>query len=121
MTTLLVALVAIGSLAAADVTGRWTFDMTDFSGHPRTFDCTFRQEGTKLTGECGGESERVRITGTVKESKVDFQHQTGRNNEITAHYSGELNEAGTTLKGKWRVMNPDSGKEMSADFTAVRR
>ena len=33
----------------------------------------------------------------------------------------QLDRAATTLKGKWRVVNPDDGKEMSDDFTAVRR
>ena len=120
MTTPLLAVMFV-ALAAADMTGVWTFDGNDFSGHPRSFDCTFKQEGTKLTGVCGEEEARpVNITGTVKGRKVAFQHQTGKKNEITAHYSGDLNEAATTLKGKWRVVNPDTGNMMSDDFTAVR-
>jgi hypothetical protein len=122
MTTLLLAVMMVANLVAADMTGTWTFNMNDFSGHPRSFDCTFKQEGTKLTGVCGEEEPRpVKITGTVKGSKVNFQHQTGKKNESTAHYSGDLSEAATTLKGKWRVVNPDDGKEMSDDFTAFRR
>jgi len=121
MTTLLRAVMVVANLVAADLTGAWTFKMNDFSGHPRSFDCTFKQEGTELTGECGDEGQRAKITGTVKGSKVNLQHQTGKKNEITAHYSGDLNEAATTLKGKWRVVNPDDGKEMSDAFTAVRR
>ena len=121
MTTPLLALMIVVNLVAADMTGVWTFNMNDFSGHPRSFDCTFKQQGTQLSGECGEPDEGVRITGTVKGSKVEFQHQTGKKNEITAHYSGDLDEAGRTLKGKWRVVNPDDGKEMSDDFTAVKR
>ena len=72
---------------------------------------------------CAAEEEPrpVKITGTVKDRKVNFQHQTGKKNEITAHYSGDLDEAATTLKGKWRVVNPDDGKPMSDDFTATKR
>jgi hypothetical protein len=121
MTTPLLALMIVVNLAAADMTGVRTFNMNDFSGYPRTFDCTFKQQGAELTGECGEPHEAVKITGTVKGSKVNFQYQTGKKNEITAHYSGDLDEAGRTLKGKWRVVNPDDGKEMSDDFTAVRR
>ena len=96
--------------------------MNDFSGYPTTFDCTFKQTGTELTGKCGrDEGDAVKITGTVTGSKVDFQYQTGRRNEITAHYSGNLDEAATTLKGKWRVSDPDSGKEMTDDFSAAKR
>src|SRR3954466_11831051 len=122
MTTLLFALMIVGNVAAPDVTGVWTFKMNDFSGYPTTYDCTLKQEGTELTGKCGHDGhDAVKITGTVKGSKVSFQYQTGRKNEITAHYSGDLDEAATTLKGKWRVVNPDNGKEMSDDFTAVKR
>jgi hypothetical protein len=121
MTTSLLTLMMFVTIVAADVTGTWTFEMTDFSGHPRSFDCTFRQEGTKLTGACGEEGQTVRITGTVEGRAVTFQHQTGKQNEITAHYSGDLNEAATTLRGKWRVVDPESGKPMSNDFTAAKR
>ena len=121
MTTPLLTVMMFLNIVAADLTGTWTFEMNDFSGHPRSFDCTFRQEGTNLTGVCGEEGQTVKITGTVEGRKVNFQHQTGKQNEITAHYSGDLNEAATTLKGKWRVVNPDDGKPMSDDFTAAKR
>jgi hypothetical protein len=122
MTTPLLTVMMFVNLAAADMTGAWTFDMNDFSGHPTTFGCTFKQEGTKLTGVCAeGEPRPVKITGTVKGREVNFQYQTGKKDEITARFSGDLNEAATTLKGKWRVVNPDDGKMMSDDFTAVRR
>jgi hypothetical protein len=119
MTTPIVTVLMFVNMAAVDMTGAWTFKMNDFSGHPRTLDCTFTQQDTKLTGVCG--EERVKITGTVEGRIVNFQHQTGKKNEITAHYSGELDEAARTLKGKWRVVNPDDGKMMSDDFTAVRQ
>ncbi len=122
MMTPLVTVMIFVNLVAADMTGAWKFDMNDFSGQPRTFDCTFKHEATKLTGVCGeGEPRPVKITGSVKDRKVNFQYQTGKKDEITAYYSGDLNEAATTLKGKWRVVNPDDGKTMSDDFSAVRR
>jgi hypothetical protein len=119
MTSPLLTVMMFMNMVAADMTGTWTSNMNDFSGHPRSFDCTFTQQDTKLTGVCG--EEGVKITGTVERRKVDFQHQTGKKNEITAHYSGELDEAATTLKGTWRVPNPDGGKMLSDDFTAVKR
>jgi hypothetical protein len=122
MTILLIGLTIVVNVLAGDMTGVWTFNMNDFSGHPTEYDCTFKQEGTELTGKCGhDEHDAVKITGTVKGSKVNFQYQTGRKNEITAHYAGDLDRAATTLKGKWRVVNPEDGKEMSDDFTAVKR
>jgi hypothetical protein len=123
MTTPLLTVMMFVTLAAADMTGAWTFDMNDFSGHPKGFGCTFKQEGAELTGVCGEgeEGPSVKITGTVRGREVNFQFQTGKKGEITARFSGDLNEAATTLKGKWRVVNPDDGKMMSDDFTAVRR
>jgi hypothetical protein len=120
MRTPLLALMIVFTIDAADMTGVWTFTMNDFSGHPRTFDCTFKQDAAELTGVCGDDGEAVRITGTVKGNKVEFQHQTGRKNEITARYAGDLDEPASTLKGKWRLTNPDDGKEMSDAFTAVK-
>jgi hypothetical protein len=117
----LFALLLTWSLAGvADMSGIWTLKMTDFSGHPLTLDCTFKQDGTKLNGSCGDAA--VKMTGTVKGRKVALQHQTGLKNEITAHYAGELNEAGTSVKGKWTVPDPvERGKTKSGDFTFVRR
>jgi hypothetical protein len=120
--TAIATVVMFAHLAAADITGAWTVEMNDFSGNPTTFDCTFTQEGTKLTGVCAeGQPRPVKITGTVKDRQVDFQHQTGKNDDITAYYSGDLNDAARTLRGKWRVVNPDNGKTMTDVFTAVRR
>jgi hypothetical protein len=122
MMTLLLAVVTVVNLVAADMTGVWTFNMNDFSGYPTSFDCTFKQEGTKLNGVCAEDQPRpVNPTGTVQDRKVNLQYRTGKKDEITAHFSGDLNQAATTLKGKWRVVNPDTGKMMSDDFTAVRR
>jgi hypothetical protein len=122
MMTLLFALMIVGNVAPSDMTGVWTFKMNDFSGNATNYDCTFKQAGIELTGTCGhDEHDTVKISGTVKGSKVSFQYQTGRKNEVTAHYSGDLDKAATTLKGKWRVVHPGTGKEMSDVFTAVKR
>ena len=45
----------IVGLLAADISGAWklTFEK-DLSGHPASHDCTFQQQGEKLTVTCDG-------------------------------------------------------------------
>jgi hypothetical protein len=113
------ALAFVLSLAATDLTGTWTLKYErDFSGHPASHDCTVQQHGEKLSGLCGGEAK---ITGRVKNGKVTFEHQTGRNNEITAHYSAVLNKDGTAMKGTWQYLNPTDKKSRRGEFTLTRQ
>ena len=88
--------------AAVDVTGAWTLELDpDFGGNRGTTqDCTFKQEGRRLTGSCGGHAA---IAGEVNRRKVTFKVKTGRQNEFTATFTGNLNEPATTIKGKWRL------------------
>jgi len=106
-------------LAAANLTGTWTLKYEkDFSGHPASRECTVHQDGEKLSGTCGGEA---RITGRVRNGKVTFEHQTGRNNEITVHYSAVLNKDGTAMRGAWQYLNPTDKKPRRGEFTLTRR
>jgi opacity protein-like surface antigen len=99
MTKLLLAFVGVLLLAAqmvaADLSGRWTLTLDpDFSGNPSTVDCTFKQDGSKLTVDCG-----AAITGEVDGQTVTLRFQTGRDNSVTATLTGELDQAATTLTG----------------------
>ena len=106
------------SLAATDLTGTWTLKYEkDFSGHPGSRECTVQQDGEKLSGICGGEAK---ITGRVRNGKVTFEHQTGRNSEITVHYSAVLNKDGTAMKGTWQYLNPTEKKSRRGEFTFSR-
>jgi hypothetical protein len=90
--------------AAADLTGAWKLDLKpDFSGHETTHDCTFKQDGKKLAIDCEGQ----KITGEVNGPQVTFQFRTGKQNEVTARYSGTLDTNGTTIKGSWHL-TPDN-------------
>ena len=88
--------------AAVDVTGAWALALDpDFGGNRGTTqECTFKQEGRRLTGSCGGEAA---IAGEVNGRKVMFKVKTGRQNEFTATFTGNLNEPATAIKGKWRL------------------
>ncbi len=106
-------------LAAANLTGTWTLKYEkDFSGHPGSHACTVQQHGEQLSGTCGGE---VKLTGRVKNGKVTFEHQTGRNHEITVHYSAVLNKDGSAMKGTWQYLHPTDKKPRRGEFTLTRR
>jgi hypothetical protein len=96
-------LFSVQAAAAADLTGTWKLEFKpDFSGQPATRDCAFQQKGQKLTIDCEGQ----KMSGEVKGRNLKFQHKTGRENEVTATYTGTLDEKGTTLKGVWHL-SPD--------------
>ena len=99
------ALALFASTAATDLSGRWTLTSDpDFSGNPSSVDCTFKQDGSKLTVDCGGAA----ITGEVDAQKVTLRFQTGKDGEITATLIGELDQAGTTLTGMWHLSAPEN-------------
>ena len=107
------------SLAATDLTGTWTLKYEkDFSGYPASSECTIQQHGQKLSGICGGEAK---ITGRVKNGNVTLEHQTGRSNEITVHYTAVLNKDGTAMKGTWQFVDPTGKKPRRGEFSLLRR
>jgi hypothetical protein len=95
---------SINAAAAADLTGAWKLDFKpDFSGYQTTKDCTFTQDGQKLAIDCEG----TKISGEVKGRNVTFEHKTGKQNEVTARFTGTLDEKGTTIKGVWHLRPED--------------
>ena len=104
------------SLAAADATGAWTLRLDpDFSGHPQSVDCTFKQDGQKLTITCEGGTP---ITGSVDGRKVSWQFKTGPEEKLTATYTGALDAKGTTITGTWHL-NRDT--DTDGKFTVTKR
>jgi hypothetical protein len=125
MTNLLVVLLVPifwTTLAAADVSGMWRLDLDpDFSGHHGSGECTFKQADTKLTGYCGTDSPNpTPLRGEVDEHKVVFQFKTGKNNEITAVFVGQLDDQAGTMKGTW-ALGDGEGQKGRGKFQAKRR
>src|SRR5205807_643989 len=98
-------LVVLGTaLSTADLSGRWTLSLDpDFSGNPDTLDCTLKQTDARLTADCGGGTP---ISGDIKERNVTLQFKTGEDGRATATLTGVLDEAETTVTGKWHL-DPD--------------
>jgi hypothetical protein len=94
------ALAFVVAAAASDLSGKWeieaTFDDNSLSGGG--FDCAFKQEGERLSGNCMG----VSLNGEVKGTRVSWQMKAGRT-EDTISYTATLNDAGTGLSGRFSV------------------
>jgi len=118
MATLLVLAVLETSAAAADLSGSWRLHLDpDFGGNDDTIACTFTQDGRKLAIDCGRGG--LPITGDVNGTRVTFDVKTGRNNELTAVFTGTLDEGTNMITGTWRL---DAGNEVrNGKFDATRQ
>lgn len=87
-------------LAAADVSGTWTF-AGDVVGNAISMKCAFKQESGKVTGTCTHQGRADSpTTGDVAGDKVTFRHRV---DEYDLIFTGTLDEAGTSMKGEIAV------------------
>lgn len=97
--TLLVILVAFSGIGiAADITGKWDFEvkLDAGTGNP-TF--TFKQDGEKVSGTYQGQLGEAAVTGVVKGNEIKFTFKVSQGGEsMTATYEGTID--GATMKGK---------------------
>jgi hypothetical protein len=115
MKTLCLALftgLAVVLLAAAlDVTGKWevesTFDDSSLSGGG--FDCSFKQDGEQLTGDCSDGAAPV--TGELKGQNVTWKMKA-RVTQETITFAGTVDDAGRTMKGRFAM--PGKGGSFTA-------
>ena len=94
------ALALVMAAAASDLSGKWeieaTFDDNTLSGGG--FDCAFKQEGERLTGNCMG----VSLAGEAKGTRVSWQIKAGQTQE-TITYTGAVNDTGTIINGRFSM------------------
>jgi hypothetical protein len=108
----LVLLFALTALAfAADISGKWTFDVVlDAGSGSPNFE--FTQSGETITGMYHGQFGDAKLTGTVKGDKVDF---TFGSEAGSVKYSGTLDGA-NKMKG-----TVDYGEAGKGTFTATKK
>jgi hypothetical protein len=117
LATLLVLPMLLVSVAAADLSGVWTLALNpDLGGEPDSFDCTFKQDGRKLTITC---RTAPPFSGEVNDQRVTWHVTTGRNGEITATFDGALDRRATTITGMWRFT--DQGVKHEGKFEAKQQ
>ncbi len=95
---------------AADVTGKWTFEVQlDMGSGSPTFD--FKQDGENLTGTYSGQAGKAKLKGTVKGDQIQFSFDSEFG---TIKYEGTIENA-NSMKGK-----SDYGGQTSGTWTAKR-
>jgi hypothetical protein len=110
MKTLVLFLAVAAMALAADVSGKWSFDVVlDAGSGSPTFE--FTQTGETLTGMYHGQFGDAKITGTVKGDKVDFGFGSDAG---SVKYSGTLDGA-KKMKG-----TVDYGEAGKGTFTATK-
>jgi hypothetical protein len=112
VTTILLAVAFVA--AAADVTGKWTYEMQGRGGGPaRQVTLTLKQDGDKLTGSVpgmrgGGDTEIS--NGKVDGDKVSFEVKREFNgNTMVTKYSGTV--AGDEMKLHTTTETPNGTRE----------
>lgn len=110
MRTLVAFFLAATISVAADISGKWTFNVVlDAGSGSPAFE--FKQEGEKLTGTYHGQFGDAKVTGTVKGDVVEFSFSTDAG---SAKYSG-------TLEGPNKMSGTvDYGELGKGKFTATR-
>jgi hypothetical protein len=95
---------------AADITGKWTFNVVlDAGSGSPNFE--FTQAGETITGMYHGQFGDAKLTGTVKGDKVDF---TFGSEAGSVKYSGTM-DGTTKMKG-----TVDYGEAGKGTFTATK-
>jgi hypothetical protein len=107
----LVTFFALAALAlAADISGKWSFEVVlDAGSGSPTFE--FTQTGETITGMYHGQFGEAKVTGTVKGDKVEFGFGSDAG---SAKYSGIIVDA-KTMKG-----TVDYGETGKGTFTAKK-
>jgi hypothetical protein len=107
----LVLFFALAALAlAADISGKWSFEVVlDAGSGSPTFE--FTQSGETLTGMYHGQFGEAKVTGTVKGDKVEF----GFGGD-----AGSVKYSGTIVDGKTMKGTVDYGETGKGTFTAKK-
>jgi hypothetical protein len=97
MKTLLLLVLSVGPLAAADLSGAWKVEGDIAEIHINRV-CTIKQSGDKLTGTCKNQMNELAMTGEVKGNSVTWTYDSDyQGQKVTLVYKGTLD--GGTIQG----------------------
>lgn len=109
MTKLGIGFILTSLLAAGgspNISGKWEIQVEGY-GAPRMQKFELKQKGEDLSGVYAGKFGESKVSGTVKDSAVDFEMRVIENEHIiTVHYTGTADD--DSIKGT--VTFGDAGK-----------
>ena len=118
----LISLAFAAHVAAADVGGTWGLEFQR-NGSEAVYqaDCSFKQEGERLSGSClSGFESLVPVSGNAKGTTITFQFPTGIESGTTATFTGQLDAEEAMIKGTWRFVD-ERGDKGEGTFSATRK
>jgi hypothetical protein len=97
---LLLSCALVAAAFAADVTGKWTYEMQGRQGNATTATLNLKADGNTLTGTVSGRGGETEITdGKIDGDNVSFKVVREFNgNKMTMKYTGKVTEDGLKLK-----------------------
>jgi hypothetical protein len=109
-------LVAGGS---PNLSGKWEIQVEGY-GAPRTQKFELKQQGEDLSGVYEGKFGESKVSGTVKDSLVDFEMRVIENDHIiTVHYTGTAADDG--IKGTVTFGDVGKGTWVAARGTSTHK
>ena len=103
----------------ANLSGKWEVQVEGY-GAPRTQKFDLKQTGEDLSGVYAGKFGESKVTGTVKDSAVEFEMRVIENEHIlTVHYTGVA--TGEEIKGTVTFGNAGKGTWVASRWTAPHK
>lgn len=89
---ILIGCLAVASIWAADVTGKWTAEMQGRNGNTMTVNMNLKADGNNLTGTVSGRNGDTNITdGKIDGDNISFKVVREFNdNKFTMNYQGKV-------------------------------
>lgn len=103
----------------ANISGKWEVQVEGY-GAPRTQKFDLKQSGEGLSGVYAGKFGESKVTGTVKDSAVEFEMRVIENERIlTVHYVGTATDDG--IKGTVTFGDVGKGTWVASRQTASHK
>jgi hypothetical protein len=103
----------------ANLSGKWEVQVEGY-GAPRTQKFELKQTGEGLSGTYAGKFGESKVTGTVKDSAVEFEMRVIEDERIvTVHYTGTASDEG--IKGTVTFGDLGKGTWVASRWTPTHK